>query len=254
VRDALGWKSLRELGRFSFPKAPSFFVRADEPESHHPRSEGGLWGGKGLAERRRFRLLCQKVLSRLAGDEGRTYVVDGLADGEDPMRRLLSLSCALLALAGAGCQDGPLGPDMQPQLLIGQSLLSPIRLVPNDDPLLPPLLEVPVTVNRGITGIAIEDKFVIRLTAEFKTAGGNLSIGPQDTDVVGQKDADVRQGSDVAIGACIEIPAETWNAIKDLIDVPVDAVAELVMSTGAGSEKILDSVTLSGIIDPKGSG
>lgn len=45
-----------------------------------------------------------------------------------------------------------------------------------------------------------------------------------------------------------------YQQIKDLTDVKVVLLAELVMTTGSGSEKVLDSVTLSGGIAPKDGG
>lgn len=158
------------------------------------------------------------------------------------MNRLLPFACLVLV----ACHEAPVAPDVSPEFLIGSSPLSPITLDKTVDP---PLLEVPLTVNRGITQVAIEDKFLIRISAELKVADCAVcAIGPRDFGIVGQKDADVRGGSDVGIIMDIDIPAPTWDAIKGLTSVPIDVVAELVMLTGSGSEKILDSVTLAGFI------
>jgi len=154
------------------------------------------------------------------------------------------------------CQDTPVAPDVSPQFLIGNSPLTPIQLVPNPDPGSPPLLEVGLVVNKGIAQVALENKFFIRTTGDFKLPDGSTAgaIDPKDSGIVGQKDTGVRQGSDVEIIMDIDIPVPTWDAIKDYNGVAVQLNAELVMVTGSGSEKILDSVTLAGHIDPKDGG
>jgi hypothetical protein len=169
---------------------------------------------------------------------------------EAPMRRLLPLSCALAVLVSAACQDALVAPDVNPQFLIGNSPLTPITLdVSNPDD---PRLIAEVLVNRGITEVAIEDKFLVRVSGEFKLPDGGSAgaICQQDFALTGQKDTGVRDGSDVGFIMDIDIPAPTWDAIKDLDKVAVQLLAELVMTTGSGSEKILDSVTLAGDIDP----
>lgn len=126
----------------------------------------------------------------------------------------------------------------------------------NPDPNLPLLLQAGLVVNKGIEQVALEDKFHIRLTGEFKLPDGSTAgtVDPQDQGIVGQKDTGVRQGSDVEIIMDMDIPAPTWDAMKDYNGVAVQIDAALVTVTGSGSEKTLDSVALAGAVDPKDGG
>ena len=74
--------------------------------------------------------------------------------------------------------------------------------------------------------------------------------GPDEIALIGQKDADARQGSDVGIIMDINIPAPTWDRIRSLDDVRVQLLVQLVLSTASGTEKVLDSVKLDGAIYP----
>jgi len=167
------------------------------------------------------------------------------------MRRLLALTC--LVLFAACSEQAPTALDVTPQFLIGQSPLAPITL---DKSGTLPVLVVPLTVNRGIASVAVEDKFKIRVSGEFQLPDGSTvgTVDPKDDGVSGQKDTGVRSGSDVGFIMDMDIPAPTWDAIKDLDRVNVVLLAELVMTTGSGSEKVLDSVQLAGAVDPKDNG
>ena len=167
------------------------------------------------------------------------------------MRSLLRLTLAVCVLPVMACDTAPFAPEpVEPDFLIGDSPLQPITLDKTNDP---PELNVTVMVNRGLTQVRIEDKFFVRFTGEIQLPDGTTvgSVDPQDIGLTGQKDTGVRDGSDVALAGCIQIPAPVWDAIKDLKEVDVVLLAQLVTTTGSG-EKVLDSVTLTGTIDPQG--
>ena len=147
----------------------------------------------------------------------------------------------------AACQDAPTAPDLQPQFLLGDSPLAPITL---DNSGTLPVLLAPVTVNKGIARVAIEDKFLLRATGEFQLPDGTrlAAIGPDEIGLIGQKDADARQGSDVGFIMDMDIPAPTWDRIRSLDEVRVQLLVHLLLSTASGTEKVLDSVKLDGSI------
>lgn len=190
------------------------------------------------------------------------------------MSRVLSaLFCALLA---AGCSDAPLGPgtsagssDEPGVIADGPSATGPLFLI-GDSPLISLLLDpstgqhtlrVEVEVTRGLVEVKLEDKFKIRTTVVL-TADGNPfpdgTVGPQKDALVAVKDDGVRGGGTVALQPCVDIPSELWTKLvsADVESATVEATAtvELVMLDGAGKEHVLDEVTQTAGIDPKGDG
>ena len=158
----------------------------------------------------------------------------------------------LLATVLAACDGAfqpPLAPDVEPQSLIGQSPLQPLEL---DKTTTPPKLVVGLTVNRGIAEVSTEDKFRVRVTGEFKLSDGSPAgaTDPNEQDILGFKDTGIRDGSDVAVIMDIDIPAPTWYAIQGLNAVAVQVLAQLIMTTGAGADRVLDEVVISGMVDP----
>lgn len=150
----------------------------------------------------------------------------------------------------AACQYAPTAPELQPQLLIGGSPLSPITL---DKSGTLPVLLVSVTVNTGGAEVDARDRFLLRGSGELqRPVGGTIAaVDPKVDPVRDPMDTELRGGLDVGVIIDIDIPAPDWERIKDLDEVLVTFRAELVLVSASGAEEVLDAVRLAGAIDPK---
>ena len=160
------------------------------------------------------------------------------------------LATTILAVQLAACSDALLAPevsDPDPQFLIGGSPLAPITLDKSG------VLTVSVTVNKGPTKVTDEDRFVLRVAGELRLPDGSMAgaINPKVDPVTDENDLALRDGSDVGFIMDMDIPAPTWDRIKDQDEVKVELLAELVLVTKSGAEQVLDAVRLAGIVDPK---
>lgn len=151
----------------------------------------------------------------------------------------------------AACQDTPTSPAVGPQFLIGGSPLSPITL---DKTGTPPVLRASVTVNKGSTSVPIPGKWVVRGSGQLQLPDGRTiaSLGPKGIGLTARQEAQVRDGSDVGVIMDMDIPAPTWERIKDLDDVHVQLLVELIFIADSGDEKVLDSVRVAGTVSSKG--
>ena len=97
---------------------------------------------------------------------------------------------------------------------------------------------------------------MVRTSARLQLSDGRsiARLGPEGTGLTAWQEAQLRGGSDVAIGACIEIPAPTWDRVEHLEDVRVELFVELVFVADAGEEEVFDSVRVTGTVDPSGEG
>lgn len=164
-----------------------------------------------------------------------------------------------LALGLAACDSAPaLGPLDGPQLLIGQSPL--IRFDPADPA--GAVIEVTTEVTRGLTEPAAADRFLLRVSASFRTSGdGDIAgIAPKDVGVSQPKDEGLRGKGTVSIVICINVPAPVLAALEaadaaDGAGNPSAAVTvQLVLVDGRGQEHVLDTRAATGVVDANGDG
>lgn len=184
-----------------------------------------------------------------------------------PMLLLLILAAFTIAASRPQCAssvDPPLAPRgeaaMTP-LVIGQSPL----LIGGCIQLPVPFsgdwfVEVSADMNKGLANVALEDRFLIRTSGSFTKNGGAVA----DIDIciqkpVPAKEDEFRAGKSVEVLVVEPLSAAVKDALlaaDDSATGGTDPVAtvlmELLLTEDSGSEKVLDSITISEVVDPRG--
>lgn len=168
-------------------------------------------------------------------------------------RNVTQLLAAMASFSLAACGADVLSPEAgaeAPQYLIGQSALAPISLDRSTDPA---TLTVPVTLGTNGAKVAARDWFVVSSTvAIWDVTDYDRPLGS----VTGEQpigdaalDAALREGARVNLESPVLLDDIT---IPPRREVRVVATVTLVQRSSDGSQKVLDSMTRDGMVEPSG--